>query len=493
MANNAHVFDVLPPEHFLALPRPEYGVAMEGVTDTSTLAAHDFDVDTRTGFMPPQPPLTRLSERWEPWEELLDDAVSQGLQLADKVDLTDDDVVRSERWRNRIRELPILSTKELKTSELLLRRAHHVLSWLMHFYVHTTPLSSPTICIPPPITLPLLQVSAQLQLPPVLTYSDDVLYNWAHKLPPSPSPVPRPPALDNIRCLTLFTGTRDEEEFYLASARIELRGVEALSLMSAIMDEVFAGDEIAVRRIATYLTKIADVTADLTKILGRVREGCNPDAFYNTIRPWFRGADSDTKKRKWIFEGIELDPELRYPSELSGPSAGQSALIHALDTFLGVDQYSHTNFMDKKLSSSSSNASQPPVRPAGTATLGSAPPTTAVPFLDRMQAYMPRHHRAFLRHLASNPRPLRLFVESSGDEKLLAAYNVAVKALKEFRDEHVKIVALYIVIPSKKASQLQEKQTKGTGGTDAFLFVKGVRDQTAEALIKPQVEESREN
>ena len=92
----------------------------------------------------------------------------------------------------------------------------------MHFYIRTLSPSTPDIRIPPPVTVPLLQVCNYLQLPPVLTYSDDVLYNWALKTPEPLSPAP---SLDNLRCLTLFTGTHDEEEFYLSSARIELRGV----------------------------------------------------------------------------------------------------------------------------------------------------------------------------------------------------------------------------------------------------------------------------
>ena len=96
----------LPPEHFLAQPRPDaaFGPPM-GAVDTTTVAAHDFDVDTRTGFMPPQAPLTRLPEQWEHWEATLDDAVASELQLGDKRDLSDQDKSRSERWRARVREV----------------------------------------------------------------------------------------------------------------------------------------------------------------------------------------------------------------------------------------------------------------------------------------------------------------------------------------------------------------------------------------------------
>ena len=319
----------------------------------------------------------------------------------------------------------------------------------------------------------MLQVSQHLQLPPVLTYSDDVLYNWALK---RPEPLALTPSLDNLRCLTLFTGTRDEEEFYLASGRLELRGVEALALMRATMDEAFVGDDIAVRRITSYLHSLATVIGDLTKLLLAVREGCDPQVFYNEIRPWFRGADSDTHGKPWIFEGIELDPDLKQPLELSGPSAGQSALIHALDIFLGVDKYSHAAHITGKSSACSAEAKKPP--PPADAAKG---PTA---FLERMKSYMPRHHRNFLGHLQADPRPLRGLVETADSPELTDAYNTAVSALKVFRDAHVRIVAIYIVGPSRRANQAPDA-ARGTGGTSAILFVKSVRDQTASAIISP--------
>ena len=63
------------------------------------------------------------------------------------------------------------------------------------------------------------------------------------------------------------------------------------------------------------------------------------------------------------------------------------------------------------------------------------------------------------------------------------AYNTAVTALKVFRDAHVRIVAVYILGPSKRGVAGDGAAPKGTGGTDAFKFVQGVRDQTAGALL----------
>lgn len=442
-----------------------------------------------------------------------------------------------------LEQLPVLSTLDLKKSEVLLRRAHHVLAWIMHFYINTLHPSSP-IVIPLPLSVPLLEVSDHLALPPLLTYSDDVLYNWKYKNSPSPllssvdtgfetdNALRQPiPTLDNLECQTLFTSTNDEAEFYLTSARIELRGVAALALMRATMDEAFVGDALALRRISIYLVRLAGVIRELMRILLTVRDGCDPDVFYHKVRPWFKGEDSMRGDRKWVFEGVgdPAYPHLKQPTELSGPSAGQSSLIHAIDIFLGVDHYSGHGGSQSVHSAPTSSSpvptdSQPDVssRSINQGAPPSASPSTESQapkpsFMARMQNYMPRHHRAFLRHLAANPRPLRALVEAESgplqqtaeglqsnkagvtrNADLLAGYNAAVSALREFRDAHLRVVALYIVGPARRveagkrtelvsASARTDEAEKGTGGTNAMLFLKGVRDRTAQAVIKKEM------
>ncbi|KIY65594.1 Indoleamine 2,3-dioxygenase [Cylindrobasidium torrendii FP15055 ss-10] len=451
--------DLLPHDHFLAQPRPDAqqtSAELAGVVDTTTLAAHDFDVDNRTGFMPPQPPPARLPVDWEPWELILDEAIHRRLQLAQKPNITQEEMDSSAAWRANASALPVLPTDSLHTSEVNLRRAHHVLTFIMHFYIHSIPLDQPVV-IPRGVGIPLLQVSKQLNLPPVLTYSDNVLYNW-DLITPSAEPTP---GLFNLRSQTLFTGTNDEQEFYLASSRIEVRGVEALELMRETMDEAFVSDDIAIQRISGYLERLSVVIDELKGLLMHVKEGCNPIVFYDEIRPWFRGLDSDPAKRPWVFEGIE-EAGIPYPTELSGPSAAQSSLIHVLDIFLGVVQYSHSSTI-------TGHSADVPAKRA---------------FLERMRAYMPRHHRNFLAHLAANPRPLRELVISRGDAKLEAAYNKAVGALKSFRDSHITIVALYIIGPSRRTANPEDGPLKGTGGTHLAKFLKEVRDGTQGAVLK---------
>ena len=345
----------------------------------------------------------------------------------------------------------------------------------MVYYIHTQPEDAQPI-IPRGITIPLLRVCQQLLLPPIITYSDNVLYNWALIHPKHPQTPPskqgrfRPlsysltasstlPALDNIKCLETFTGTRDEEEFYLSSARIELRGVEALEHIRRTMDEALVGGDTALQRVTSHLHKLSAVIKDLAKLLANVRQGCDPEFFFHQIRPWFRGQDSGSAAIEWVFEGIDEDPTFIQPTELSGPSAGQSALISALDIFLGV---SHGN-----------DPSSEPSR-----------------WLGRMRAYyMPRHHRNFLRHLENNPSPLKALVEANRHHPgLLDAFNASVESLKEFRDAHVRIVAIYVVDPARRAAerlgQTIESGVKGTSGTDSMGFVKSTRNNTAVSKLQ---------
>lgn len=369
--------------------------------------------------------------------------------------------------------MPVLSTAELRTP-VLLRRAHLVLAFLQHFYIQSLPPHVAPIIIPRSIALPMLRVSQTLDIPPLLTFSDTVLYNW-HIDPTRKSANDKDneglPTPENVRTHTMFTNSIDEEEFYLCSGRIELRGVEALELMRMTMDEMFVGDAIAIRRISAYLKGMVTVIDDLRTLLLDVKKLCRPDVYYNEVRPWFRGQDSDNKARKWVFEGVEDDPALRPPTEISGPSAGQSSMVHALDIFLGVDH----------------QASATLNRPS---------------FMSRMQTYMPHNHRIFLDHLKANPRPLRPFVLASKDEELKQAFNEAVIALKEFRDAHMIITTLYVIGPARRAARavaggndgtvtanpsvvatFTDGPLKGTGGTELVQFLKDTRTRTVEAVV----------
>uniref|UniRef100_A0A0W0G8W9 Uncharacterized protein n=1 Tax=Moniliophthora roreri TaxID=221103 RepID=A0A0W0G8W9_MONRR len=62
----------------------------------------------------------------------------------------------------------------------------------------------------------------------------------------------------------------------------------------------------------------------LCEMLLSIKKACDPDFFYNFVRPWLGGGT-------WVFEGEETDTDT-----LVGSSAAQSPLIQTLDAFLGT-------------------------------------------------------------------------------------------------------------------------------------------------------------
>ncbi|CAO1624293.1 unnamed protein product [Sympodiomycopsis kandeliae] len=493
--------------------------------DTSTLAGADFDVDVRSGFLPPEAPLSRLPDELpeSTWETALDAARSIDLKL-------NSNQADHRAWRAGIREMQIIHSNSTPLSNDIryARRAHVVLTFLAHYYIHSQPQPTTSINttpvynaadvdsilahqeamgmyaarLPPSISIPLLRISSQLDIPPILTYADTVLWNW-HLKQPSLGLI-----ASNIAITETFSSTVSEEHFYLTSLLIELRGVAALDVMRVCLDECFMGDALAKKRITKYLNSLSLIIDDLQVILKNVRTDCDPATFYWGIRPWFRGGDSSPFEQKgWHYEQAHQQ-QGSVPRLFTGPSAGQSSLIHALDVFMDVD---HTGLKPRSsrgpLTTRPVSTTSNDARPVITADATTLPPDAT--FMQRMQLYMPGQHRKFLTHLQSlsSPEddeydlrisPLRTLTQSTlssnPHHSLPKAYNTALQALKSLRDEHMRVATLYIISQATKQPPLEyfiedekkddEKARKGTGGTDLVLFLKSCRSNTLDALLQ---------
>lgn len=460
---------------------------------TSRIQSHfdpqDFDVDLTSGFLPKEPPLTRLPPAFDLWEDALDVVNRPNGVLSLGEDMSNEALAKREssrKWRENIASAPVLSTASLRDDVRLLRRAHHVLAFLVHFYVHSTPPAQPAapMLVPKSLAIPLVEVSRVLDIAPVLTFADTVLWNYA--LIDSSKPL----SADNIRSQTLFTASskaaRDEQNFYLCCLGIEMRGIEALNLIIKYHNMSSVTSPRAIAEIQGALGRLCEVINDLTSILTSVRCSCDPHAFYFAIRPWFRGSDAGGPSSPgWIFEGVEGCDQL----DLSGPSAGQSSMMHSLDVFFDIDH---------KL--------EKPRLPAPSDQNKKADRT----FMQRMQRYMPGSHQRFLNALGSSANPLRELVVRT--PALHESYDKCVLALKNFRDAHMRIACLYVVSMSRsEAAQeaarkagcpvaamfdkmrqngelpappvTERKVVRGTGGTELSNLLKACRDATARALV----------
>ena len=454
-------------------------------------------------------------------------------------------------------KMAVLDTDGLLVSQPLMRRAHLVLTFLLHFYVHSSPpSSSPRISpleVPASLSVPLLAISPLLGLPPVVTYADTVLYNFLALDPTSETSLPTNPP---TRCLATFTGTRSEEQFFIISALCEVAGAEALRLMRRSLDELFVGDAVAIRRLTVYLRKLATQIDRIGDITLSIMNEVDPEEFYHLIRPWFRGGDADgPKSLGWAYLGLEGSVKSAAENQsggtaglerastqtggaessigtmgsqtqpikgslFSGPSAGQSSLIHAIDIFLTVDHSpkmeAQEDEVDTKVagpipqqSSSTSSTSNAPIMVDATPVpkSGSSPasqPNEAT-FVERMLQYMPLPHRTFILHLSTHPTPLRTLViaHAHSSPRLTEAYDGALDALKRFREKHMRVVSVFIIQqarrrPSERVRKILGTEDvedgqdigdvdvadlRGTGGSPLFKFLKRCRDNTTEAMI----------
>ncbi|KAJ5593971.1 uncharacterized protein N7459_000179 [Penicillium hispanicum] len=418
----------------------------------------DYGISPEHGFLSPEPPLEVLPDPYyAKWE-----AIAANLQP----------LLLSKRARGLIDRLPILSTAKLQT-DAEWRRAYVVLVFILHGYVWGG--DRPAERIPPQLTVPLFAVCDRLEVPPVATYAGVCLWNYKPIFPDEPAD-----DLDNLACLQTFTGSLDEQWFYLVSVAIEARGAPSIPLML----EAIAAARVGKARVVTEcLQQLAEIIDDITALLQRMYDNCDPYIFYNRIRPYLAGsknmADAGLPKGLLYDDGRNA-PEYR---QYGGGSNAQSSLIQFFDIVLGIEH-----------------------RPTGVSRKDEAQedgPKTRHGFIHEMRAYMPGPHRRFLEQIDSIAN-IRAFVEARrADPALRLAYDACLSMLRAMRDKHIQIVSRYIIVQSRGARRASQsvvtgqpgatnlataaptdsKKLRGTGGTALIPFLKQARDETGEPVI----------
>ena len=140
--------------------------------------------------------------------------------------------------------------------------------------------------------------------------------------------------LENLATLHTFTGSLDESWFYLVSVAIEARGAP---VVPAMLDAIAAARQGDAETVRYFLTSFAEILEDLTGLLGRMYEDCDPHVFYFKIRPFLAGsknmAEAGLPHGVW-YEDEDGKGKWR---QYSGGSNAQSSLIQAFDIILGIE------------------------------------------------------------------------------------------------------------------------------------------------------------
>ncbi|GFG10909.1 indoleamine 2,3-dioxygenase family protein [Aspergillus udagawae] len=423
--------------------------------NTPEIVLDQFCVSLRNGFLPDTLPLQKLNDPYYfPWEEIVADlparlAAGNILQAVDS--------------------LPILATSRLQ-EESEWRRAYVVLAFITHAYIWGG--ERPKDVLPPAVSCPILEVSKHLELPPCATYAALNLWNFKVSSPDIDLTDP-----DNLSIITTFTGTKDEEWFFMVSVAIEAKGADLITLM---LNAIYAANLADHQRVTTLLYQLRDGLQELGEILERMYEKCNPSVFFYQLRPFLAGSKNMASAGlpQGVFYDLGGHGEWH---QYSGGSNAQSSLIQTFDIFLGVEHSA-----------------------TGEAKVNSAPQSKPkIGYIQDMRNYMPGPHRRFLEMMIRTSNVRQFAMSYKADTEVRNAYNAAVMAVGAFRDKHIQMVSRYIITPSRTkpnqnssahvnlATVTAAKQVarpndtpagySGTGGTDLIPFLKQTRDTTKAA------------
>ncbi|KAI0415210.1 Indoleamine 2,3-dioxygenase [Xylaria grammica] len=419
-----------------------------------------YPLISKNGFLPVKQPLRRLADAYyQPWEQILDDIPT---------------LLREKTIRSRIGNLGVLTTAGLNT-EREWQRAYVILCFLTHGYIWGGDL--PSEVLPPSITVPLLQVSSHLDLPPTATYAALNLWNFSSTGEDFTN-------LDGLKALHTFSGTEDESWFYVLSVAVEARGARIIPLMLRATDAIKHRD---CETVTDALSNMATCIRQLTQLLDRMSEKCDPMVFYHQIRPFLAGTKN--MGAAGLPHGVFYDEGdgVGHWRQLRGGSNGQSSLIQFFDLVLGIEHPSTGNY------TTPTESSKPATPAAG-----------ELSFLEEVRFYMPGPHRKFLAGV-SQLDSIRDFVHSTlsspAYQPLRQSYRDATAAFGDFRQAHMQMVTRYIIVPSRKpAPSLSSsknlattsmysdggtvKELTGTGGTDLIPFLKSTRDDTYRAGLR---------
>lgn len=302
-------------------------------------------------------------------------------------------------------------------------RLHQAYGYMANAYLWA-PGAEPTRRLPRSLAIAFARLSEQVGRPPVLSYANSQLCNWRRKDPNGPLSV------ENIAAIQVFQDLPDEEWFWVTHIAIEAAGGRAVmagaEAVAAAAEEEPAGLEAALETISQGLEQV-------TALARRIEEGCSPDIFFRTLRPFLFSPPEGI-----VFEGVE-----RFggrPQAFLGQTGAQSSLMPALCAALGV-RHAKSDL------------------------------TT---YLSEVRAYMPQVHRDFI--LALDGARLRRFVRDNRSRRsLLERYNGCIERIAAFRRLHLRLAATFI------ASKVADP--RGTGGTEFMRWLRQMTKETQEQLL----------
>ncbi|XP_053318802.1 indoleamine 2,3-dioxygenase 2-like [Spea bombifrons] len=403
-----------------------------GSDNFSAVNLADYHISEDYGFILENPKDT-LPEYYEPWMK-----IAQILPI----------LIETKKLREEVQQMPELGLQHL-TGYREQRLARVILSHLVMGYIWQEGEQGAVKTLPRSIAIPYHQLSQVLGLPSIMVHADFVLANWKRKDPLGPM------TIENLSTIVSLPGGDSLQGFVLVTLLVE---VAAIPGVKAVIQAVKAMINEERQNLLQALRDMALSINQMSEALRLMYDYVDSDVYYNTIRIFLSG----WKNNPSMPDGLIYEGAAEEPLHFSGGSAAQSSVFHVFDELFGIQH-------------------QP----------------ESADFLLKMRQYMPPAHQDFIERIKKVPN-LAGYIQRSEDPDLLAAFNQCITALTELRSLHIRIVSKFVTAAGARARTNQlvkEKevikvQERGTGGSQAMVFLKSVRDTCKEGLLKSNTAEN---
>ena len=287
--------------------------------------------------------------------------------------------------------------------------------------------------LPRSIARPLWALAERVGQPPILTYSQYVLDNYAS------IDANEDISLSNARMVQRFLGGADEAWFVLIHVAIE---AAAGPMLGRIPAAISAAQSMESSELTDQLGAMVDTWDRMIAVFDRMPDYCDPYVYFHRVRPWIHGfTDNPALPNGIVYEGVEATAGK--PQHFRGQTGSQSSIVPVMDALLAVGHH------------------QDPLRR----------------YLDELHEYRPIGHRRFIEDVRATSS-VRNAVKTIDDPRLTSAYNDCLDRLTRFRTRHLEYAAHYIQKQSHGSKG--NDSAVGTGGTPFMKYLKKHRDEAAQ-------------
>jgi indoleamine 2,3-dioxygenase len=333
------------------------------------------------------------------------------------------ELISTKRLRTTLDELPIVDCSALQhwPDSRVAERAFQIYSHFANVYVWCDQ-DDPASRLPAGVAVPLVQLAAFVDRPPILPYAATALCNYERIDPDGEYRV------ENLRVIQKIIDIPDESWFHLTHAEIE---AHAGDMLFACIDATAQVDNDDAASVEQSLGQIPDALGRMMVTFKGIAKGCKPETYFHTLRPYLFGFENI------VYEGVQ-----KYagePQTFRGQTGAQSSAIPAAQAFLGL-RHEHGGLTHH---------------------------------LEVMKAHMPKPHRELLAAIDSNK--IRDYVASRAGASLTETYNECLQSLTEFRTLHLGMAHAFV------ASRVENPI--GTGGTEFMHWLEQLRNETEQQFL----------